>query len=522
MFWADKIAKKIVECGKHQPYWVDDMKTPSGRIHVGSLRGVIIHDLIYKSLLDLSAKAIFSYVIDDHDPMDSLPFYLPKEKYLSHLGKPLYTIPSPDPNFKNYAQYFAQEFIKVFNLLGAEPKIIWMSKVYKQGKMNNVIKKVLDNAVVIRQIYEKMYQRPQPKNWYPFQIICPKCGKISTTKINAWDGKLASFQCLSDLVRWTKGCGYQGKISPFNGNGKIPWKVEWACKWQVIGITVEGAGKDHMSKGGSHDIASAVCQKVLNYAIPYSFFHEFFLTAGRKMSSSKGTGSSADEISQIMPPELLRFLMARVNYRQAIDFNAQGNTIPDLFDEYDRCAYEWFKHGRKSDFGRIFEVSQVAKIPKKSVFLPRFREVANYLQLPSVDIYEKFAEIKAEKLTKTEKAILDERIKYAKIWLEKYAPPQLVYQIKRELPEEIKNLSQQQKIFLRKAILLMAEKSWQPEEFQFCLYELAKKLKIPSKIAFQAIYLALIGKTHGPKAAWLILSLDKKFIKKRFKNASQK
>ena len=48
-------------------------------------------------------------------------------------------------------------------------------------------------------------------------------------------------------------------------------------------------------------------------------------------------------------------------------------------------------------------------------------------------------------------------------------------------------------------------------------YELTKKLKIPARKAFQAIYLALIGKTHGPKAAWFLLNQDKKFIIKRFK-----
>ena len=56
MFWADRIARKINKSGKYQPYWVDDMKTPSGRVHVGSLRGVIIHDLIFKALKDAGAK----------------------------------------------------------------------------------------------------------------------------------------------------------------------------------------------------------------------------------------------------------------------------------------------------------------------------------------------------------------------------------------------------------------------------------------------------------------------------------
>ena len=41
-------------------------------------------------------------------------------------------------------------------------------------------------------------------------------------------------------------------------------------------------------------------------------------------------------------------------------------------------------------------------------------------------------------------------------------------------------------------------------------------MNIPSKDAFAAIYLSLIGKDHGPKAGWLVLSLETKFVKKRF------
>jgi lysyl-tRNA synthetase class 1 len=60
-------------------------------------------------------------------------------------------------------------------------------------------------------------------------------------------------------------------------------------------------------------------------------------------------------------------------------------------------------------------------------------------------------------------------------------------------------------------------KKWNPEDFQKALYDWSKELKVPSKDAFAAIYLSLIGKDHGPKAGWLILSLEKEFIQKRFK-----
>ena len=60
------------------------------------------------------------------------------------------------------------------------------------------------------------------------------------------------------------------------------------------------------------------------------------------------------------------------------------------------------------------------------------------------------------------------------------------------------------------------EKRWTGEEFQTQIYELGKALGLNGKQSFAAIYLSLIGKDHGPKAAWLILSLDKEFVQKRF------
>ena len=55
------------------------------------------------------------------------------------------------------------------------------------------------------------------------------------------------------------------------------------------------------------------------------------------------------------------------------------------------------------------------------------------------------------------------------------------------------------------------------EAFQTKIYEIGKEIGLSGKETFGAIYVSLIGKDHGPKAAWLILSLEKEFVKKRFK-----
>jgi lysyl-tRNA synthetase class 1 len=93
----------------------------------------------------------------------------------------------------------------------------------------------------------------------PVNIICEKCGKVSTTRALSFDGEKVTYEC-ADLD-WTKGCGYTGAVSPFDGNAKLPWKVEWAAKFLVFGVDVEGAGKDHSTKGGSRNIADEISRQ---------------------------------------------------------------------------------------------------------------------------------------------------------------------------------------------------------------------------------------------------------------------
>lgn len=507
MFWADTVAQQLKE--RNLPLeWVDDMKTPSGRVHVGSLLGVVFHGLVYQALKDIGVNAKFTYVFENHDPMDDIPGYLPREKFEQYLGMPLYKIPSPEEGFDNFAQYYALEFQKAFNEIGFHPEIIWTKDLYTSGKMNFGIKTALDNAAEIRKIYEEMYKKPMMDDWFPFQVYCESCGKVSTTKVYAWDGEMVSYRCLVDATAWTKGCGNEGKTSPYSDasgmKGKMPWKVEWPAKWQAIGVTVEGAGKDHMSSGGSHDIAEQFCKRVFNYPVPYPVGYEFLLIGGKKMSSSKGRGFAAADMTGILPPELVRFLIVKKDINQQTNFDPEGDTIPRLFDEYQEYARHYIEK-KADDEARIFALSQIdgVELPPLDI---RFTTLAQWVQMPNMQL--KITELGLEKWAK-----------YAKIWIEKYAPESEKFTIQSEMPETVSTLSIQQKQYLG-IVSRELDNQWSAEDFQMRIYELSKELELPAKQAFAALYTVLTGKDHGPRAAWLLLSLDKAFLQKRLTDAS--
>ena len=96
--WVDKVTDGILSWQKKHgiaKLHVDDMKTPSGRVHTGSLRGVVLHDIVAKTLKEKDKPVKSTYVFNDMDPMDGLPAYLSSQVYTPHMGKPLYKIPAP-------------------------------------------------------------------------------------------------------------------------------------------------------------------------------------------------------------------------------------------------------------------------------------------------------------------------------------------------------------------------------------------------------------------------------------------
>lgn len=508
MFWSDRIAQEIITSGVHKPYWVDDMFTPSGFAHIGSLRGPIVHDLVYRSLIDANAKTTFTYVFNDFDPVDGLPPEL--ERMAGELGKPLRLAKSPEAGFTSFAEYFTKDFQRVLLDLGIRAEFRYSWDMYHEGLFDGVIREALDNATRIQDIYQRVSgSKKRDKGWLPLQVICEKCGKLGTTRVHNWDGATVEYTCEPSMVTWAKGCGYTGRTSPFTDKenpahhpGKLPWKVDWPAHWKVLGVTIEGAGKDHSSAGGSRDIAKELCREVFHIDNPYNLPYEFFLIGGKKMSSSKGLGLKGRDLTKLLPPEVGRFLFTRTDYRQAIEFDPMGTmAIPDLFDEYDRC-WQAYIDGSDESLARAFVLSQITAVPEKiPTFLPRFRDVANFVQLPNVDVVSKFEQVKGAKLTAKEKEIIALRMTYASVWLNSYAPDEYRYQISRKTKDDYQ-FTPEQWAFLN-ALAGLWPRVDDPEKMQSELFLLAKSQGLDTKSAFKALYLVVLDKEHGPRAGWL-------------------
>ena len=278
-------------------------------------------------------------------------------------------------------------------------------------------------------------------------------------------------------------------------------------------VTIEGAGKDHYAAGGSREVASTISEEIFKYPNPYNFPYEFFLLGGKKMSTSKGVGVSARQISEALPAEILRFLIARYKPRSAIDFNPDGDTIPRLFDDWDKFAAVYFgkEQVRDPDVPRIFALSQIAGKPKEHFSVP-FSFIAFLVQVPSVDLLEAVEKYKGSALNDEEKKELEHRADYAKIWLEKIAGEEAKIRIVDKPDWEGIN-EKTKKALAEFAECLTLSEVAQGEKIRLICTENG----ITIQDFFKAAYLIFIGREKGPKLVPFLNALDKKMVEKRLK-----
>jgi lysyl-tRNA synthetase class 1 len=526
VFWADEIAASA-----SGPQVVNDSKTPSGTVHVGSLRGPVVVDTIARALRASSVPVELRYGVDDLDPMDTQAL-LTADAIERYMGVPLAHVPDPEGEcHSSYARHFAQRFIDTFDGLGIRPDpYYWMSEVYASGVMDRFIRRALDAAAAIREIYVRVANVRHPDDWHPLFVICENCGRIGTTIVTGGDGERVHYECRRDLVQWATGCGHAGDLSPFGGRAKLPYNVDWAAKWELFGVTIEPAGKDLSTAGGSRDRSDAISREVFGNEPPRNVPYEFLNIGGKKMSTSKGRGAAAHTIAEVIPPEQLRLLFLRPRPNTAIEFDPDGtDAIPRLFDESDRLAAatagRQVKGELPPDHERVFTFSLVERDAdvgaEAAAYRPPFSHLALLEQVPGVDLVERVSAEKGEELTPRELEILEERRRAARRWLATYAPERARIAVRHDaLPDAAGELDDRQRLMLEALADAIAFTDWTGEALQAAIFDAARLHELPAGRAFAALYAAFLGQSSGPRAGWLLASLDRDFVVGRLRDAA--
>jgi lysyl-tRNA synthetase class 1 len=299
-------------------------------------------------------------------------------------------------------------------------------------------------------------------------------------------------------------------------------------------VTIEPGGKDLSTAGGSRDRSDAIAREVFEREPPLNVPYEFLNIGGKKMSTSKGHGAAAHKIVDVVPPDQLRFLFIRPRPNSAIEFDPDGtDAIPRLFDEFDRVADATAGRPVKGTLPpspeRLFGYAVLATDPpavaeRAAAFRLAFAHVAFLIQQPTVDLASTAAAEKGAPLTPLEADLLTERATAARRWLDTYAPDDARVAVRTDgLPAEALSLDDAQAAFLgsladkaKAADAPAAGSAWQA-----LIFDTAKALELAPGRAFAALYATFLGRANGPRAGWLLASLDRAFVVDRLVQASE-
>ena len=386
----------------------------------------------------------------------------------------------------------------------------------------------------MREIYRRVANVQHPDHWLPVSVVCPNCGKVGTT-IAVGLGRRDGGRRVPPRPRrlGASAAAGPGRVSPFGGAAKLPWNLEWAAQWSLFGVTIEPNGKDLATAGGSRDRSNAIAREVFEREPPLNFPYEFLNIAGRKMSTSKGLGAAAHTFTEIVPPEQTRFLFVRPRPESAIDFDPEGtDAVPRLFDEFDRLGAATAGREVKGELpaGLRLDLPLLAARPggRRGRRRParsgrRSRTSRCSSRSPAWTSRARVAAEKGSALTDAEAAELEVRLAAVRRWLEAYAPERARIEIRRDaLPVEADQLRPEQRGYLRAlAEVAHGDAPATGEQWQAAIFAVAADHGLDAKAAFMALYLAFLGRPNGPRAGWLLASLDRDFVIGRLREAGE-
>jgi lysyl-tRNA synthetase class 1 len=498
--WADLLAEDIIR-HRGRSHVVSTGITPSGEIHIGNMREVVTADAVHRVLTAEADTSQFLYIADTYDPLRHVYPFLDPQLFQDQVGRPLSEIPCPCRQHPSYAEHFLAPFLSSLQQLGIMATVHRADQLYKAGAYTETIIIALEQRELIRQILKEETGRATPDDWSPFTPICQSCGRLREMKVLGFSAAEQTVECVCP-------CGWRGNVA-MAGGGKLTWRVDWPARWKIFAVTVEPFGKDHASKGGSYDTGIRIAREVFGIEPPYPVPYEWLSLAGKgDMSSSKGNVLSIHAMLEVVPPEVLRYLILRTPPQRSIKMDP-GLPLLQLIDEYDDVE------ARNRD-SRALELSAISGVHPVGV---PYRHMVTVVQAAQgqEDKWRQILQRNGYPLDNM--AGLRQRAAFAQRWLETFAPEDMRFRVQEQLPEAARALTMEQ----RQALQRLGERlkpGMSGEQIHQLIYALKDEIGIKPDLLFKAIYIALLGKTQGPRAGWFLSTLDATFVKQRFAEAA--
>ncbi len=481
--WSENLADRVIQ-EKKEPYVISGGMTTSGPVHFGTLCEMLFPNAIKIALEKRGKKAKYYFIADIFDAFDSVPMSMEKYKdeLEPHLGKPLCNVPDPTGKSRSFGDHYLDEARELMKKFGIHAEIVRINEYYEQGKFDEYARFFLEHEDEARRIIEETSGKTEKKDWSPIMPICAKCGRIATTRVTAHDNENYEYVCDKD-VKYTKGCGFSGKNAIADHLYKIVWRLHWPSWKQIFGTSIEGAGMDHHTKGGSVDTSREITEKLFKKEFPIPYKYGFILFQGKKYSKSKGTGMGISEISRLLMPEVIKYMLLKPDLEENVDIDPQSDKILRKIEEYEKASQiDPANDSNRSDRKAAIAFSLSADRMNWKSFL----DTLLYYQ-----IYGDWEKVK--EMTKD-----PEGVEYLKPYIEEWIRMNFMpddYRFRYEPKKAEGNV---------RKFAETLEEGMDALAVHNAIFEFAKANGIPPKTLFAEIYQTMIGKNRGPRLGKLI------------------
>ena len=504
-YWLDHVVKAVIDqVGDGHDVVVSTGITPSGPYHVGHSREILTGDALYKGLKARGVNVRHLHFVDAYDALRKRYPYLP-ESYEQEAGKPVYLVPAPDGQHSSYADQYFSSYQEAADMLGVEMEVLWTQNEYIAGRYTDIIVETLQKRDQIAAILERISGRAVEEGWQPVQILDETNNSLRTAEFLSFDADTKTVQ-----YRGSDGAEYTADMS--KGQVKLDWRCDWPARWKLFGVTVEGFGREHATKGGSYDTGKAIVEEVYGGTAPIPVPYDTINLKGdtKKMSSSLGNLVSIQDALTIIPPEILRFFVFKSLPQKQIFFDP-GMGMYTLIDEVAKIE-EVEAAGEGHEFSRAWDIAKLSADQACVAQVP-FSHLVTVYQTASGD----FAQT-LELLRRTghsfaadnQAAVLKRELDYVERWLQEYAPEQVKFGL-QPVGSFDREMNEQEASFV--AVLTgkirAIESALTGEVAHTAIYESTQEVGIAPKSAFTLLYEVLFGQPTGPRLGYFLASLGR-------------
>ena len=501
----------------------------SGKQHVGRLRGEItLSHLLTRALRADGREALQSLVLYTQDEWKGRPGQVSQflgEEGQEYVGRRLIDVPDPQGCHPNWVDHYWQDFGSVLDRFAPEIRIVTTTEAYRNAEMQALVRDLASRAEEVRLLVNKYRPRhPYPEGWIPFEAFCEHCGRIGAKTLRIRDTAV-SYRC--DKCR--------GEGTSSVEKGKLNWRLEWPALWKVYHVDIEPFGKDHATPGGSRDSCKEIAETIMHFRPPMGIPYEWVGMADRgkdlgDMGSSDFLGFTPADWVRIADPEVLRYIYAfnPIQRRVVLDLS-RLDAYHDTYDRAESLYYTDEREGDEDDMARSYELAQIALPPDEEPFALSYRHAAFLGQIsPAAGRLDwclrrmRDTGLLDRGLTDRERARVGRRIEQARAWVDTYAQENRVALMESLTPEVQAQLDDAD----RKALRVYADRAegapWTEESIKESMVALTKGDKLPVDTGrfFRDLYLVVLGRERGPRAAPFFAVLPKDWVLGRLREAS--